>query len=328
MSLRQTGTLIGLLFFTILLLVYFFSFGDWDVSPLRAISYQLLLLLAFIHIVSLLCYTLAVWVLLKDIRPHSSFSTAYLTLTTSLVIGYFLPGRLGLPVRVYLYHRLFELTVGAASGLVGLELAVTTLIPFIFSIPGLWIFYSNPWLSASVRLLIFLSLLLALIFYLLRRDGAKIGWIFKTRSFFSPLSPFVEGLGQMLRRLNFWTLGLFSLLCFLILLCSVWFSKVLLLHLGWPVSFLTLLSIQSLSYLAGLISLMPMGLGARELSLAVLLGEAGVPADVATYTAVIQRVLATGLSFLLGLLSMQVLWLKGSLRQLPQNQEVHSIREP
>lgn len=322
MSYRRTGTIIGLLVFTFFLLIYFFSFGNVDFSALKAINYQLLFFLALIHIFSILFHTFAAWLLLHRVHSQSRLSQVYLALTSSLAVGYFLPGKLGLPARVYLYHRLFGLTVGASFGLVAWEIAVTILIPLVFSIPGLWMFYPQPWLFPLVLFLIFLIPSLVLVGFFLRHHGAKIRWLYKIRCLFSPLSPFVEGLTQTLRSLDLRTIALFSLFCFFVLLCSVWFSQLLLLHLGSPVSPLSLLSIQSLSYLAGVISLMPMGLGARELSLVVLLGKVGVPADIATYAALIQRVIATGLSFFLGLISMRILWLNGSLREFKQSQKV------
>jgi len=318
-----TVRIFGLILFTSLLLAYFFYFDNWDFTPLKAISYELLLLLALIHVVSLLFHTLAVWIFLRRIQPSSSFSSVYLALTASSSVGYLLPGKLGLPVRVYLYRCLFGLTVAVSFGVVAWELAVTTFFPLIFSIPALWIFYADPWLFASVSFLIFLLLSLILVGYFLWRYGDEINWLSKLRSLFFRVFPFAEGMGQTRKPLNFWTLASFSFLCLLVLFCSVFFSQVLLIHLGSPVSFLTLLSIQSLSYLVGLISLMPMGLGARELSLVVLLGGAGVPVDVATYAALIQRVVATGLSFLLGLISLQVLGLRGNLVRIKEIQKAY-----
>jgi len=318
-----TVRIFGLILFTSLLLAYFFYFDNWDFTPLKAISYELLLLLALIHVVSLLFHTLAVWIFLRRIQPSSSFSSVYLALTASSSVGYLLPGKLGLPVRVYLYRCLFGLTVAVSFGVVAWELAVTTFFPLIFSIPALWIFYADTWLFALVSFLIFLLLSLILAGYFLWRYGDEINWLSKLRSLFFRVFPFAEGMGQTRKPLNFWTLASFSFLCLLVLFCSVFFSQVLLIHLGSPVSFLTLLSIQSLSYLVGLISLMPMGLGARELSLVVLLGGAGVPADVATYAALIQRVVATGLSFLLGLISLQVLGLRGNLVRIKEIQKAY-----
>ena len=291
-------------------------------------SFQLVLYLSLIHVTSLLLHSLALWLLLNRIHPGSPFFSVYVALTASLAVGYFLPGRLGFPARVYLYHRIFNISTAVSFGLLGWELIVTTVIPLIFSIPALWIFSSDPLFFAAVLFLILMLLLFAAAVYGLWRYGDGIHGLSKIRRLISPLSPLGEGLIQTVKPLDFLMLAAFSFLCLLVLTCSAWFSRVFLMSLGSPVPFLTLLSIQSLSYLAGFISLMPMGLGARELSLAVLLGEAGVRVDVATYAAVIQRVLATGISFLLGLISMQILWLKGSLRQIPQSQEVHSIREP
>jgi len=313
LSLRRTGTVIGLIFFALLFLIYFLSFGDRDLTPLKVLTYETLFILVFIHIVSILFHTLAAWLLLIGIHRGSRFSQVYLILTASLGIGYLLPGKLGLPARVYLYHRLFHLQVGAAFGLVGWELAVTTLIPLLFSVSGLWIFYRHDLFFFSVVFLIFLIPSFLLIVYLVSRDVAGNRWLFKFGRFFSSLVPFAEGLRQCLRLLSVWRLLFFSLFCGLVLLCSVWFCQVLLWYFGKPVSFFTLLSIQSLSYLAGMISLMPMGLGARELGLAALLGEVGVPADIAIYAALIQRLIATGITFPLSLISWQILGLKGNL---------------
>jgi len=323
LSLRRTGTIIGLLFFTFFLLIYFFSFGDGSISALKAINYQLLFFLALIHIVSTLFHTFAVWLLLNRVHSQIRISQVYLALTSSLAVGYFLPGKLGLPVRVYLYHRRFGLTVGASFGLVGWEMAITTFIPLIFSIPGLWIFYPYPWLFSSVLILLCLIPSSILAGYFLWQHGAKSGRLYKIRRFLSLLSPFFEGLTQTLRSLDFRTVALLSLFYFFVLLCSVWFSHLLLLYFGTPVSPFTLLSIQSLSYLAGVVSLMPMGLGARDLSMAVLLGNVGVSADLATYVALIQRVIATGLSLLMGLISLQILGVKGDLLWRKEAQKVH-----
>ena len=306
-------TVIGLFLFTFLLLVYFFSFGSGDFSALKTINYQLLFLLAFIKVVSIFFHTFSVWLLINRVHSKPRLSQVYLALTSSLAVGYFLPGKVGLPVRVYLYHRLFGLTVGVSFGLVGWEMVVTTLIPLIFAIPGLWIFYPYPGLFSSVLFLLCLIPSSILAGYFLWTHGAKIGWLYKIRRFFSFLSPFVDGLTHTFHSLNFRIIALLSLFYFLVLWCSVWFAHLLLLHFGTPVSLFSLLSIQSLSYLAGVVSLMPMGLGARDLSLVVLLGKVGVPADVATYTVILQRVIATGLSFLLGLISWQILGLKGDL---------------
>lgn len=322
MSVRSTVRVLGLILFTSLLLAYFFYLDNWDFTPLEAISYELLLILALIHVVSLLIYTLAVWIFLRRIQ-FSSFSSVYLAITASSAVGYLIPGRLGVPVRVYLYHCLFGLTVAVSFGVIAWELAVTTFFPLIFSIPALWIFYSDPWLFASALFLISLLLSLILTGYFLWCYGDEINWLSKMRSLFFRVFPFAEGMGQTRKPLNLPTLASFSFLCLLVLICSVFFSQVLLFHLGRPVSFFTLLSIQSLSYLVGLISLMPMGLGAKEFSLVVLLGGVGVPADVATYAALIQRAVATGLSFLLGLISLQVLGFRGNLVRIKEVQKAY-----
>jgi uncharacterized protein (TIRG00374 family) len=65
-----------------------------------------------------------------------------------------------------------------------------------------------------------------------------------------------------------------------------------------------------ISYTVGMISMIPMDLGIRDTSVVLLLLNLGVPNEVAISTALVQRILTTGLNIVLGASSASVLGVK------------------
>ena len=59
----------------------------------------------------------------------------------------------------------------------------------------------------------------------------------------------------------------------------------------------------SSAFIIGAVSMIPMGLGTRDLSMVFYLSSFGVPSDVAIVITAIQRVITTGLGYLLGLVA-------------------------
>jgi uncharacterized membrane protein YbhN (UPF0104 family) len=59
-----------------------------------------------------------------------------------------------------------------------------------------------------------------------------------------------------------------------------------------------------------MLSMLPVGLGARELSFVFLLAKVGVPGEVAAFTAAITRIMWTLVPFLLGIISVNILGAK------------------
>jgi uncharacterized protein (TIRG00374 family) len=84
---------------------------------------------------------------------------------------------------------------------------------------------------------------------------------------------------------------------------------------GESISFWYALESIILSYLAGLVSMVPMGLGVRDISMVALLTRGGLSTDVATTVTLVQRVLRTVLPLAIGILAINVLGVRALLRQ-------------
>ena len=71
-----------------------------------------------------------------------------------------------------------------------------------------------------------------------------------------------------------------------------------------------LLQCMTMAYFAGQLSMIPMGLGAKDASLVALLGKSGVPAHTAIAFAAVDRVATTGLTLVIGAVCAGILGLK------------------
>lgn len=88
---------------------------------------------------------------------------------------------------------------------------------------------------------------------------------------------------------------------------NAWIIKLLINDMGESVTILPLFLIQGIPLLLGSLSMVPMGLGAKDASLAFLLVQLNITPDVALSSALIMRIFVTGFSVLLGVISINYL---------------------
>jgi len=82
---------------------------------------------------------------------------------------------------------------------------------------------------------------------------------------------------------------------------------------GGSMNVMELVGISAAAFALGFVSFVPMGLGVRDATLVALFVQAGADRDVAIAVAALDRLLSTGVPFLLGLLSAQILGLRAFL---------------
>jgi uncharacterized protein (TIRG00374 family) len=117
-----------------------------------------------------------------------------------------------------------------------------------------------------------------------------------------------------LRNLPAWVLLSTTVLVALNLVSVAMRLYLVLRMLGYAVSPLTLLYVQAIAVTTGNLSMIPLGLGARDASFVLLLAHLKVPNEIALSVAVIQRLFSPGWPLLLGLISTNVLGLREVLR--------------
>jgi len=83
---------------------------------------------------------------------------------------------------------------------------------------------------------------------------------------------------------------------------------------GGSMNVMQLVGISAAAFALGSVSLLPMGLGVRDATLVALFVQAGADRDVAIAVAALDRLLSTGVPFLLGLLSAQILGVQAILQ--------------
>ncbi len=76
-----------------------------------------------------------------------------------------------------------------------------------------------------------------------------------------------------------------------------------------------LVGISAAAFTLGSISFLPMGLGVRDATMVALFIQAGADGEVAIAVAALDRLLSTGVPFLLGILSAQILGLRAVLQE-------------
>lgn len=211
------------------------------------------------------------------------------------------PFKLGLPLRVYLYHRELKVPAPAASLAVVLESYASILVTGAFAIYSVGLFFPHrvgQW-GALLAALAASAIGGAWVWHRLRRRRRPLLGREPTAAECSPSL-----------RSRALALFLFVALLAVDVVLSGLLLQVSLGALGSKVDLLALVSFQSLSFVVGVVSLLPMGLGAKEASLVFLLGRVGVPSPTALAAAALVRVLTTGVTLVVGAFSLQALGLK------------------
>lgn len=244
--------------------------------------------------------------LLGALGHRAPVGKLFLVLNASSAGNYTTPFKLGVPLRIFLYSRVLAVGGAAGSLAVAVESYAALLVTGAFSLLAVTQFFPH---------------LFGLVGTLVAGLGvAAIGAVLAAGRLGHPRGTATDGPPLRLGRL--WSLAALAggmkpggTLIFLgTLTLDVVLSGALLQAvlraLGAPVDLLTLVSFQALSFVVGLASMLPMGLGAKEASLVYLLAQVGVAADASVAAAAAVRLLTTGLTLVLGLASANALGLR------------------
>ena len=98
--------------------------------------------------------------------------------------------------------------------------------------------------------------------------------------------------------------------------------------LGVRSSVLDLVFVQSISGVIGIVSMLPMGIGAKDVSLTVLMVQIGVPHSVALAAALIDRTLWTFVPLVVGIVSANILGIARVVRWRKANWRKADLQSP
>ena len=292
MNLRKTSRIVipSLLF---LITVIYFShlIPEIDLDTISLLTYQnwlLVLLLFFIvQFLNLWYFKL----ILTRMYPINSFTKLFQILFASHSFNYAGPLKLGMPVRVFLFKRILGVpyTAGIATVIATTGLDVVIIITLVVSLSA-WIF-----ISPVVGLVLGLALTtilpgLAAIFKklpFLRPD--RPAWLASFFSDITNLSPFA-----------IFSAILISTTKFLLNSAAGW---IVLLGLGTTTGLAEFSLVYFSSHLAGLVSLIPMGIGIKDASVIELLGRMGTSPSVGIAFVAIDRLIWSIVPLVIGLMA-------------------------
>jgi uncharacterized protein (TIRG00374 family) len=288
-----------------LLLVYLLRDMDWEL--VRRAGPGALALILVTTVAATFLYVLLVYVLIRGSGHTTTLWRAYLVLTASLSANYFTPLKVGIPLRIYLYHHFMAVPIATGTALVAMEALIGMLVPAVVAAVGIaYLFPSVGWGTPVVLI----ALLASGLFLLLRVRAERLGPRVKRlplARLSTRLISFVERVQAAARCLSLATLSAVLALDLLMLALQSVRLWIVLRAFGPAPSPLSLLAVFTISVTAGNLSMIPMGLGVRDASFTLLLAQLGVSQEIALSAAVIQRLFSPGWPLLLGLISANIL---------------------
>ncbi len=249
----------------------------------------------------------AAYCILAGVDGKRSVGQLYLVVTASLAANYSTPVKAGIPLRVYLYKRFMGIGIATGSALVGLEVLLGMLVPAVIALFALVLLLPEGGLA--VPAVVAAGALVAMAAIAFVRSGSYDRAIPRlplpriARRVLAPDGDIVTAV----RGVPLWSLGaaagIYAAMFVLLGVRSFYAFQLF----GGSMNVVELVGISAAAFALGSLSFVPMGLGVRDATLVALFVQAGADRDVAIAVAALDRLLSTGVPFLLGILSAQIL---------------------
>jgi uncharacterized protein (TIRG00374 family) len=224
-----------------------------------------------------------------------------------LSLNYVTPVKAGVPLRIYLYRQIMQVPFAVGIALAALEILLGMLVPAVLSIVGIVILYPGIGLGAPIAVLGSLAIGTVIVLFAQPSLVTPLLRLMPLQRFTLRLVRFGERVQKGFREVSAWRLAAVALLFLLNFAVAATRLYVVLVVLERPVDWPSLLAVSTISITAGNLSMIPMGLGVRDVTFTLLLTQSGVPGEIAVLAAVIQRLFAPGWPLMLGLISTSVL---------------------
>jgi uncharacterized protein (TIRG00374 family) len=250
-------------------------------------------------------------------KPQYVFSITklYHVIMAALSLAYSIPINVGVPIRVFLFKQLLQIGYSVSIGVVLFDLILSYAITGGIALIGIQVLFPT---HQSIVLAFSIIIVLMLLIAIYSARNMNIGIEKSTGSFFLP-KKYIHWVFLKLRpafvQLDIKTIATNSVLFVTgIILASLRLESILL-GMGEDLQLLKVAFIACIAYALGMISMIPLGFGVREVTMIILLEQSGIDVDVAATGALIERLMTTGLGFCLGLFSIYHLGLRKNLTQ-------------
>lgn len=221
---------------------------------------------------------------------------------STMAAHYSTPAKLGFPLAVYLLKKFDNISYATGSAMIIMELVVSTGICGIISFTGAF-FYFTDRINTLVFSFLYLSLLCLLTFF-----GIK--FILRRSNENSRIYQFLRSVQGAFSQVAVSHLFIYISLMIIVQLIGSMTLVLLSIFFSEEISFCQALIANSTAFFLGAISMIPMGLGIREASILFYLRHLGITNEIGISIVTMQRLLSTGLTFVLGAIFGSVLGLK------------------
>ena len=268
-------------------------------ESLRQLSpVQILLLVSGFLFISL--YTIAGKKILFYFLGYSvPFKSISLIHFASISAHYATPAKIGFPVAVYLLKKVENIPVSVSTASIVVELSVSMLLTGIIGFAGSLVYFSEKASSFSAGLIITVSVLIflgLLLIFVYRRSS-------KARQFLSELKTAIMMLSFSKIIIYVFFQAVLQIIFAAYLVLIVYFFDT-------EINIWYAIIANSSAYFIGAISMMPLGLGTRDVSMLWYLKAFGVAGNIGMAAVVLQRVITISMAYLLGFLSAGYLGVK------------------
>ena len=211
----------------------------------------------------------------------------------SLVSSYISPVKIGLPIKVYFFKKYLGISVSRTSAAVIFESTIYILIVIFAGI----LFGGTKYITFDRRLILILCIVIAFLFLLRKyfKQFLKSSRLIRIARFTRNVRNSVnDGLKNWQRSL------LVTGILLIVTTLTIWRVDILLLAIGEPLSFMQVSRTVLVTSLLATISMVPSGFVVHEVALSFFLVQEGVSLEGSILVVLLDRVLATGSSFVLG----------------------------
>ena len=262
-----------------------------DLSLFPLLSYKHWLSLVSIFILFQLLNLYHFKLIINSVSTVDSLFKLFQVLFASLSFNYVSPFKLGTPVRLFLFKEILGIpyTSGVTTVIATTGLDVVVMLTLVISISA-WIFISPlAGLACGGAVLICMVGLASIYRKLYSAGTEKSSWLGRFFSELADLSPLIIFYATLISAAKSLLHGL-----------AGW---IVLTGLGAAASLAEFICIYFASHLAGLLSLIPMGIGVKDASVIELLRRAGASASVTIGFVAIDRLVWSLLPLLVGLVA-------------------------
>ena len=284
----------------IIILAYYsgISFGDLLDNLKQLTLWQTIIIVVWVLVIASLSIT-GKKLILCFLGYRVGFKNIALIHFTSISAHYSTPAKIGYPVTIYLLKKLENIPFAVSTATVVIELFVSVFITGMVGLIGSFMYFSDRLQSLTIGLpLILLAILLiTFVVYLLFRKNKKI-------------KALIVDLKESLKLLSARKIIIYFMVQIAVQVAIAIHIIMITRFLKIDITFWHALVSHSSAFIIGAVSMVPMGLGTRDLSMVFYLSNFGVPSEIAIVVTAIQRVVTTGTGYLLGLTAGGIIGIK------------------